>query len=35
MFNREEICVVEQETCERVIVCEESDMVDNGENLCF
>ena len=29
-FNREEISVLEKEICERLIVCEESDVVDNG-----
>ena len=35
LFNHDEISINEQETCERVIICEENDVVDNGENLCF
>ena len=34
-FNNDEINVNEEETCERVIICEDGDIGDNGENMCF
>ena len=34
-FNRDEIPVIEKDTCERLIIGEETDVGDNGENLCF
>ena len=34
-FNYEAIQVSEQDTCERLIIGEETDVGDSGENLCF